>query len=291
MLYGRRLGWKSAIPLLVVLLMTTGTAFAQEDHPADQPLRVGADVGYAPFHFRLPSGEVVGFSVDVLAELARRLGRPGYEIIDVNYSAIFSGMFAKRYEFVISPANITMERAQQMLFTEGYMSTGLGLLIPASAPDLTSLEDLRGKVIGVNNGSNSDNWATANQARYGFEIQRYDKDEDALQALIIGRVDANMTEAPRARYMTTLHPMVKFGYEIDTGASFGFPFRPDDKEFRDLIERIVEGMKLDGTLVAIHEKWFGGPPGPDSSMSKVWAGYGHPGFPGYVFEPHEPYFP
>jgi polar amino acid transport system substrate-binding protein len=146
---------------LALVAMTLATpALAQVTQP-NEPLKLAMDVGFAPFAYRDAKGATVGFTVDFAKEIGKRLGRPGVEIIDQPYAGIFAGLFAKRYDFIIAPTNITEERAQQMLFSEPYMATGLGFLV-RNKDTMTVLEDLRGKVISVNSGSISDTWATEN---------------------------------------------------------------------------------------------------------------------------------
>lgn len=274
--------------LAALLLLGLPLAAAQDDpHPSDQPLRMAADVGFAPFAMTQPDGSTVGFSVDACNEIASRLGRPGCEIVDVNFSAIFSGLFSGRFEGIVAPTNITQERAQEMLFTEGYMETGLGFTVRAG-DTITSLEDLDGQVLSVNNGSVADGWATENAETYGFEVQRFDKNADGIQAVLTNRAFANVADLPASQYAAAQNPRISVEHVVYTGNNFGLVFRNDDVEFRNRVERIVETMKLDGTYAALHEEWFGDAPGPDSAMSKVWVGYGHPGFPGYTFEPHLP---
>ncbi|MFX6759296.1 transporter substrate-binding domain-containing protein, partial [Acinetobacter baumannii] len=86
------------------------------------------------------------------------MGRPGVEMVDANFSAIFAGLFSKRFELIVAPTNVTTERAAQMLFTEPYMPTGLGFLTKKGVA-IGSLEDLRGKAVAVNSGSVADKWA------------------------------------------------------------------------------------------------------------------------------------
>lgn len=276
--------------LAALLLVALPTALAQGDHDESSPLRMAADVGFAPFAMTQADGTTVGFSVDVCGEIANRLGRPSCEVVDVNFSAIFSGLFSGRFEGIIAPTNITEERSQEMLFTEGYMQTGLGFLI-RSGEELASLEDLQGRTVAVNNGSVADNWATENADRYGFDVQRFDKNADAVQSLLANRAFTNIADLPASQYAATQNDRIEVSQVVYTGNNFGLVFRVDDVEFRNRVERILEGMKLDGTLASIHEEWFGARPGPDTAMSKVWVGYGHPGFDGYTYEPHAPEFP
>jgi polar amino acid transport system substrate-binding protein len=286
-------GWSGTLTVLAAVwftLVLAGPAWAQSaDHPMDQPLRVAADVGFVPFAFTDPSGKVVGFSADMAKEIAERLGRPGYEVVDSNWSAIFAGLFAKRWEFNIAPTTVTEERDKQMLYTEPYFETGFGFITMASNSLPNGPEDLRGKAVGVNTGNTSDGWATKNAATYGFEVKRYDKNADAVQAVLTNRVFANVVDMPVADYVTSQQKRVKVSHRIYTGQSFGFPFRKDDVEFRNTIERIVESMKLDGTIAKLHEKWFGSMPGLDTAMNKIWVGYGPVGFTSYTYEPHKPW--
>jgi polar amino acid transport system substrate-binding protein len=255
-------------------------ATAQVSAPTE-PLKLGIDVGFAPFAYRDTKGETVGFSVDFAKEIAKRLGRPGVEIIDQPYGEIFAGLFAKRYDFIIAPTNITEERAEQMLFTEPYMASGLGFLIRAR-DTMRVLEDLKGKAISVNSGSTSDGWATDNAATFGFTVQRYSKNADAVQAVGAGRAFANVADVPVTEYIAKQQPrQFKIGYSLYTGRSFGLPFRPDDRAFRNQVEQVVEQMKADGALAKIYKAWFGKAPLEGTAMTTVYEGFGPPGFPGY----------
>ncbi|MBV8392097.1 MAG: amino acid ABC transporter substrate-binding protein [Alphaproteobacteria bacterium] len=256
-------------------------ASAQVTGP-NEPLKLAMDVGFAPFAYKDAKSNTVGFTVDFATELAKRLGRPGVEIIDQPYAGIFAGLFAKRYDFIIAPTNITEERAKQMLFTEPYMATGLGFLI-RNKDQMSVLEDLKGKVVSVNSGSISDTWATENASKLGFEVQRYSKNADAVQAVGAGRAFANVADVPVTEYVAKQQAkQFKIGYSLYTGRSFGIPFRPDDVEFRNKVETALEQMKADGALVTIYKKWFGKEPPEGSAMTTVYEGFGAPGFPGYT---------
>ena len=256
-------------------------AAAQDaDHPQDQKLKVALDVGFAPFAFKKPSGEVTGFAYDFAAAIAEKLGRPGVEVVDVNYSAIFAGLFSKRYELIAAPTNITKERAEQMLFSEPYMPTGIGFLVE-KGNTVSGPEDLKGKAITVNNGSVSDKWASDNEAKYGFTIQRYNKNADAVQAVMIGRAFANLADAPVSRYIATQTPHADVPFVLSTGRNFGLAFRKDDVAFRNKVDEAIECLKQDGTLATIHEKWFGVKPEAESSATVAFPGYGAPDFEGY----------
>jgi polar amino acid transport system substrate-binding protein len=263
----------------------SGMAFAQDaDHPKDKTLVVGSDFGVAPWMVRGASGPE-GFGVDMIKEVAKRIGRPGVEIVDINFSGLFAALFSKRIEFTVNPLNITAERAERMLYTEPFFATGNGFLIRA-ADDMKGFEDLKGKQLAVNRGTISDTWATQNAEKYGFEVQRYDTFPDSVQAVITKRAFTALNEIPTTVFAASQNKAIKVGFKDFNGRNFGYAFRLDDS-YRNTVEMAIECMKKDGTLVKLYEKWYGSKVDPGSSISTIFPGYGPPGFKGYDATPHE----
>jgi polar amino acid transport system substrate-binding protein len=282
------------LPLVVLSALALGGCAPgsdQEDGTSGasgegDPLVVAADVGFAPHAMARPDGTVEGFNVDLAAEIARRLGRPGYEVLDQEWSGMFPGLAARRFEFIIAPVTVTYERSEEVLFVEGYLDTDYTFLVRTEAPDITSLEDIRGQSIAVNNGSAYDIWATENRDTYDLEIQRYGKNADAVQAVVTGRAFANLSGHTVAAWAARQSPAVRTTYTIDSGGTFSAAFRHDDVAFRNQVEEILECMKLDGTLAELHQKWFDTPPAEGSAVVTVLEGYGEPGTVGYDPTPH-----
>jgi polar amino acid transport system substrate-binding protein len=275
----------AAIAALVVGII--GSAAAQEaDHPSKRPLVVGSDFGIAPWMIRGAQGPQ-GFGVDMVNEVAKRLKRPGVEIVDINFSGLFAALFAKRIEFTVNPLNITAERAERMLYTEPIMATGNGFLLRANE-DMKGFEDLKGKSISVNRGTISDTWATANAEKYGFEVQRYETFPDSVQAVITRRAFAALNEIPTAVYAASQNKAIKVGFKDYNGRNFAFAFRYDSREYRNKVEEAIECMKLDGSLVKMYQKWYGMTPEQGSPLHTVYPGYGPPDLKGYDPTPHKP---
>lgn len=253
-----------------------------------ETFKVAADVGYAPWAMREASGETSGFAVDVANEIATRLGKDGVEIIDVNFSAIFAGLFAGRYDMIIAPMSITEVRAKELLFTEGYLTSGLALVVAADRNDISGPEDLKGKILATNSGSQTDTWATEHAEQYGFTVQRYDKDTDAMQAVVAGRADADIVNIFVAQHAAKNNNKLKVAHRLYTDQDVGYAVRKEDVDLRNSIENAMECMKLDGVFYELHEKWFGEYPEPVNSIMKVYAGYGPVGFEGHEATFHVP---
>jgi polar amino acid transport system substrate-binding protein len=249
------------------------------------PLKVGLDFGVVPFGQINASGVKEGFSIDLAQEFAKRLARPGAEIVDQEFSGMFAGLYAKRFEFIITPMYITKERAEQMLYAEPYFPADSAFVIKADAT-MNGLEDLRGKVLAVNNGTQPDRWAQANADKYGFTVQRYSNVAETIQAVATGRAFATSNQSPTMVYAASQNKRVKVGFIDKTGDNFGLAFRKEDVAFRNKVEDALECMKQDGFLKGLYRKWFAEDPDPNSSIAKVYEGYGVPGMPGFDPTPH-----
>ncbi len=246
---------------------------------------VAADVGFAPHAMMTPDGGVEGFNVDLAREIASRLGRPGFEIVDSEWSSIFSGLYAEKFEFVIAPTTITEGRAERVLLTEGYLDTDPVFLRRADDPELTDLAQIRGEAIAVNNGSAYDLWATDNYEELGFEVLRYGKNADAVQAVLSGRAFANLVGESVAMWAVRQNAGVRADFRIRAETAFAVAFRNDDVETRNRVETILECMKVDGTIARIHEQWLGVEPAPGSAAVTAYPGFGPPGLPGFQETP------
>lgn len=248
-------------------------------------LVVAADVGFAPHVMAKPSGGTEGYNVDMVNEIGRRLGME-VEVVDQEWSGIFAGLNAKKYDFIMAPTTVTAERAKSMLFMEGYMDTDYRFLVKKDTPDLGSLEDLKGKVIAVNKGNVYDKWATARSEQYGWTLQRYGKNADAIQAVITGRAHANLAGASAVGWAAKKNPLLKTTLTVKTSQVFSAAFRRDDTALRDKVELVVECMKLAGFFAMLGEKWLGLKAEPRSASTSVVMGFGDPLVEGYDPTPH-----
>lgn len=252
-----------------------------------QKLVVGLDGTFAPHGMPKLGGGLEGFNVDMAMEIGKRLGRE-IEVVGQEFSGLIPGLNAKRFDFIVAPTTVTKERAENLLFTEGYMGTDYMFLLKKEAPDITKLEDLKGKTIAVNRGSIYDTWGRANAEKYGFVIESYGTQPDAVQAVLAGRAFANLAGHTGTLWAAKRNPTVKASYTIKTGLVWSIPFRKDDTAMRNRVEAVVECMKKDGTFARLAETWLGYKPSGDDLLVKPLPGFGQPDFPGYDATAHTP---
>jgi len=175
-----------------------------------------------------------------------------------------------------------------MLFTEGYLNTDFQFLIKNGAPKVEKLEDLKGKVVTVNKGSAYDSWARDLEGKIGWKVESFGTQTDAVQAVLVGRADANVAGNTVIAWAAKNNPQLELSYLYSTGLVWAAPLRKDSGEFRKPLENAIECIKLDGTMAKLHEKWFGVAPTPGSAAVTVYPGYGVPDMPGYDATAHTP---
>src|SRR5262249_45248897 len=155
------------------------------------PLRTAVDGTFAPHAFPNLSGGYQGFNVDLANEIGKRLKRK--IVLDAaQFSGLVPALQAGTYDFLSAPTTVTKERAESMLFTEGCLNTDFQFLIKKGSPKVTKLEDLKGKTISVNKGSAYDSWARDLEGKIGWTVESFGTQTDAVQAVLVGRADANV---------------------------------------------------------------------------------------------------
>src|SRR5947199_5061464 len=189
--------------LLAALLAATPLA-AQEG----APLKTAVDGTFAPHAMPKRGGGYEGFNIDLADEIAKRLKRK--PVIDaMQFSGIVPALQAGTYDYVAAPTTVTKERADNMLFTEGYLNTDFQFLIKKGAPKVDKLEDLKGKIVSVNKGSAYDSWARELEGKIGWKVESFGTQSDAVQAVLAGRADANVAGNP------VLACAVKYNAQLD----------------------------------------------------------------------------
>ena len=270
--------------IAVAALLAASPALAQTKEP---PLRTGVDGTFAPHAMPKMGGGIEGFQIDLFTEVAKRMKRE-ITIDAVSFSTLIPGMQAGRYDFIAAPTTVTKERAENMLFTAGYLWTAFQFGIKKGSAPIKSWEDLKGKAVAVNKGTPYETLSKSMGEKFGFTVQAYDTQPDAIQAVLSGRAYATLGGNTVIVYAASKNPQFVADLELkDTRAHWAAPVPKDNPKLRAQLQDAIDCMKKDGTIAKLVEKWFGKKPDADDLAVVVTPGYGVPGMPGYDPTPHE----
>ena len=274
---------KRIAAVAALVLVAASPAFSQ----GKPPLKTGVDGTFAPHAMPKLGGGTEGFQIDLFTEVAKRMGRE-ITIDSVSFSTLIPGMQSGRYDFIAAPTTVTKERAENMLFTAGYLWTSFQFGIKKGSAPLTGWADLKGKVVSVNKGTPYETLSKAKGAEFGFDVQVYDNQPDAVQAVLSGRAYATLVGNTSVQYAASKNPMLVADLELkETRAHWAAPVPKTNPQLRAELQDAIDCMKKDGSLAKLSLKWFGKEPPADGLERVVTPGYGVPDMPGYDPTPHE----
>lgn len=236
---------------------TGGEEQAKFDTLKEGVLTVGSDVAFPPFEYQdEETQEIVGFDVDLIKEIGKRIGLE-VEIVPAAFDTIIQALNAGKYDCVVSAMTITEEREKEVDFSDPYIDSNQSLAVKKGS-DIRSLEDLAGKVVGVQRGTTGELKAQELKEQYGIaEIKSYDDTLLAFEDLRAGRVDAVINDLPVTAYLVQKDNSFEIVAEIPTGEQYGIAFREDSDELREAVNQALKEIKEDGTYDQIYQKWFG----------------------------------
>lgn len=252
--------WKMARVAAAALLVAAAGMVQAET------LKVGANIGNVPWEFQDESGNEVGFEIDLVNAVAEKLGDE-VEIVNIPFNGLFSAVQSGRIDIAISSITITEERLESVGFAQPYYDSDQSLTVVKGGPQ--SLEEMKGKVVGVDTGSTGDIWTTAHADEYGFkEIRRYEGLQLAMLDLVAGRIAGYISDIPALLYYAKDKPNLEVVKRIESGEQYSMMFAKGSELAVEANDALTE-LKEDGTVAELHEKWFGSAPEAGTSTADV----------------------
>jgi polar amino acid transport system substrate-binding protein len=222
-------------------------------------LTVCTHLPYKPFQFN-EGNEVVGFDVDMMDLVAEELGVE-QEIIDTPFEGIQSGesLNAGKCDIAAAGMTITDERARVIDFSDPYFDATQALLTK-SGSGITSMEDLAGKSLAVQEGTTGAEYADEN-APEDTEVRSFEDLALLTAAVKTGQVDAGINDNGVLYDYVKENPDTEVVTEFDTGEQYGFAVKKDGNDaLLETTNEVIAAAREDGRYDEIYEKWFGSAP-------------------------------
>jgi ABC-type amino acid transport substrate-binding protein len=226
-------------------------------------LAVAVQSDQFPFDF-IKDGKEVGFSIDLMNEIAKRLGlQPAYTTVSLD--GILAGVPAKQYDIAAVGLSIKPERQKVMAFSEPYYYGYYGIIAKKSA-NLSADTDFAGKVIALVSGSAQDTYAKQHYPK--AQLKRYEAQPQAIAALEGGQVDAFFVGGPDTINYLQQYSDLALVASIQTSTPNGFPMSLDNPSLVAGVNAQLNAMMADGTYTTIYKQWFVGEPLPPKLVSE-----------------------
>lgn len=257
---------KNHLVLLALGMLVSAGALAQEN------LRYGLESQYPPFESRNAQGELEGFDIE-LGKAICKTGNFKCSWVESSFDALIPALLAKKFDAINSAMNITEARARNISFTRPIYriptmlvgKEGQGL-----APDAAAL---KGKNIGVLQGSIQETYARQHWEPEGVTVTTYQDQNQVYNDMVAGRLDGTLVMSAAGQSGFLNKPQGKgfafIGKPVEDdkilGSGIGFGLRKDDASLKQALDAAIEKVQADGTVTKLAEKFF---PGIDVSVAK-----------------------
>lgn len=255
---------KIAIVLLAVLLCCTSVVFAQGQKETGEKNSYvfAANCAWPPLEFVDENGDVVGFEIDLVNEIAKLTGKT-ITIRNVAWDGIFAGLANGAYNAVASGVSVTEERKPSMDFSTPIMTITQAIIAPKSVNDLVDVTSLHGKTVGVQLGTTGhiyfEDYLKAN-TNAKIDVKAYDEIGFAVEDLLNGNLDCVVTDSviasdyvlANANYAGKLQVT---GTASNVGEPIAIAIKKGDAALLKLVNDSLATLEKNGTMQSLRTKW------------------------------------
>lgn len=262
-------------------LTLVACAFIAGNAVAMDKIKIATEGAYKPYNYKDAAGNLVGFEVDLAAELCKRM-KIECEIVEQAWDGIIPSLVAKKYDAIMAGMSIKAKREKVISFSRHYAATPIRFAVPkgsdlagyqsklenvslgeVSGDEKAALDDLmgalKGKTVGVQASTTHEDFM--NEFMPDIDLKSYDTMDNMILDLRAGRIDAGYTA------VTFLKPIIDESGDVVsigpnmTGGPLGrgvaVGIRQEDSALRDKFTAAINSMIADGSLSKMAVQWFG----------------------------------
>ena len=173
-------------------------------------------------------------------------------IEDMAFDSIIAAVSSGKADIGVAGLTVREDRLEFVNFTEPYTQAAQVIIVKEDS-DVTTPDDLTGKIIGVQLGTTGDIFCDDIE---DAKIERYNKGFEAVQALIQGKVDAVLIDREPAKVFATENEGLKVVDEEFTIEDYAIAIAKDNTELLEKINGALDTLKKSGKLAEIIDKYI-----------------------------------
>jgi polar amino acid transport system substrate-binding protein len=224
-------------------------------------IKVGTSADYPPFESVDASGNKVGFDIELMTEVAKRLDVT-LEWVDMPFDSLIAAVQEGKIDAAISAFNYSEERDQTVDFSDAYYTSEDAFTVADTfTGTIVNPEDVAAFNVGVQTGTTQDGWLTDTLVGGGKlpeeKLFRYDRVDQAMLDLKNGRIDVMMSDYIPAQAVITQLGGLKIVYHgvLSTGP-MNIVLPEGDKELAQAINEIIKQLQDEGFIDGLAVKYF-----------------------------------
>ena len=227
-------------------------------------IKVGTSADYPPFEFVDASGNKTGFDVDLMTEIAKRLGVK-LEWVDMPFDSLIAAVQQGKMDASISAFNYTAERDKTIDFTAPYYTSEDAFSVADTfTGTVAKPEDVAAFKVGVQTGTTQDTWLTDTLVTPGkmpeANLFHYDRVDQASLDLKNGRIDILMSDYVPAQALAKQSGGMKIVYHgVLSSGPMNIVIPQDDKALAQAVNDIIKQLQTEGFIDQLAVKYFAAP--------------------------------
>ena len=241
--------------LACLLFLFPFVAFAGHAHA--ETIKVVFDTAYAPFEFKDSDQTYKGIDVEILDKVAE-INSWDLDKSFPGFDAAVNAVQAGQADAIMAGMTKTTEREKVFTMSDTYYDKKV-VIATTKADKITKYSQLKGKTVGVKNGTAAQRFLDKNKDKYGYKIKTFDTGDLMYNSLSAGAVDAVMDDQPVIQYAIQKGQDLAINMDGEAVGGFAFGVKKGGKHEKLITEfnKALAQMKADGTLDEIIKKWTG----------------------------------
>lgn len=214
-------------------------------------LTMGTNATFPPYEF-YDGDTVVGIDAEICQAIAEKLGLT-LEIVDMDFNSLVTAVQSGKIDISAAGMTVTEDRLVNVDFTDSY-STGVQVVIVPEDSDIASVDDLAGKLIGVQDATTGHIYCSDD---FGEEnVVAYNSGAVAVQALKDGKVDCVVIDQEPAKNFVQVNEGLKILETEYVTEDYAIAVAKDNTALKDAINTAMAELKTDGTIQSILDKYI-----------------------------------
>ncbi len=262
-LRNEELKMKKIVSLLLALVMAVSCAVMMTScgdsnndaalEETKEELIMGTNATFPPYEFYDEDGQkIIGIDAEIAQAVADKLDMT-LTIKDMEFESLLTAVQSGAVDIVFAGLTVTDERKESVDFSMTY-ATGIQVIIVPEDSDIASVDDLEGKVIGVQTGTTGDIYCTGD---FGQEnVKQFSNGALAIGALQNGQVDCVVIDNEPAKSFVSANKGLKI---LDTEYAvedYAAAISKDNKDLTEKVNAAMDELKKDGTIDKIIAKYI-----------------------------------
>jgi len=224
-------------------------------------IKVGTSANYPPFESVDANGNKVGFDIELMTEIAKRLDVK-LEWVDMPFDSLIAAVQEGKIDASISAFNYSAERDQTIDFTDAYYTSEDAFTVADGfAGTIANPEDVAAYKVGVQTGTTQDGWLTdtlvADGALPEENLFRYDRVDQAMLDLQNGRIEVMMSDYVPAQALAEQLGGLNIVYHgVLSSGPMNIVIPDADAELQQAMNEIIKQLQDEGFITDLATKYF-----------------------------------